>query len=112
MKNFRVVLNRLLTLCIVLALLPGTAWAAETLGTCGDNLTWSYSDGTLTIQGTGRMDDYSEYNSPWYNYGGQMHTVSISDGVTSIGKYAFFECTSLTSVDIPDSVTGPAEKVV
>ena len=25
---------------------------------CGDDLTWNYKDGTLTISGTGKMDDY------------------------------------------------------
>ncbi len=31
--------------------------------------------------------------------------LTIPDSVTSIGKYGFFGCTSLTSITIPDSVT-------
>ena len=31
--------------------------------------------------------------------------ITIPDSVTSIGNYAFYECFSLTSIDIPDSVT-------
>lgn len=58
----------LLVLCVALALLPGTAWAADS-GKCGDNLTWSYNDGTLTIEGTGKMYDYDyDYEpdpTPW-----------------------------------------------
>ena len=39
-------------------------------GTCGNDLTWCYVDGTLTISGTGAMDDYTMYsgsssNAPW-----------------------------------------------
>ena len=89
-------ISTLLALCMTLALLPGTAWAAEDSGICGDNLTYSYSDGTLTIQGTGNMDDYfSDYElrdkklPPWYAYHTQIHTVIIGDGVTSIGRDAF-----------------------
>ena len=34
---------------------------APTSGTCGENLTWNFDEatGTLTIEGSGRMEDYS-----------------------------------------------------
>ena len=34
-----------------------------------------------------------------------LTSVTIGNSVTSIGNYAFSDCTSLTSVTIPDSVT-------
>ncbi len=34
-----------------------------------------------------------------------LTSITIPDGVTSIGQYAFRGCTSLTSITIPDSVT-------
>ena len=60
----------LLTVCMVLGLLPGTARAADIDGgSCGANLTWSLDDaGVLTISGTGDMYDYSVTSSaPWYS---------------------------------------------
>ena len=103
-------LSTLLTLCIVLALLPVTALAMETSGTCGDNVTWSYSSGTLTIQGSGSMKDFDPYEEeefiqPWAGYLDQIRTVNIGNGVTGIGKNAFWGCDILTGVTIPDSVT-------
>ena len=40
-----------------------------------------------------------------YATGKSAKTFTIPDGVTSIGDYAFYDCSSLTSVTIPDSVT-------
>ena len=38
-----------------------------------------------------------------------LTSVTIPDSVTSIGNYAFYDCGSLTSVTIPDSVTSIGE---
>ena len=73
-------------------------------GTCGDNLTWSYDTDTkaLTIEGTGDMS----YDAvPWEQVNGDILSVSLPDGLTSIGGRAFNNCSSLTSITIPNSVT-------
>lgn len=77
-------------------------------GTCGDsgsNLTWVLSDdGTLTISGSGKMKDYDQGYAPWYVWSGDITSVVINAGVTSIGGYAFYYC-HVTSVTIPAGVT-------
>lgn len=40
----------------------------------------------------------------FYNCSG-LTSVTIGNGVTSIGSYAFYGCTSLTSIEIPNNVT-------
>lgn len=98
-------LTILLVLCMALTLLPGTALATEAAGICVDGLTWSLSNGILTIQGTGDMSDYSMNSIPWHDYYREIHTVIIGNNVTSIGDCAFSNCYSITSVTIPDEVT-------
>ena len=90
----------------LLAVLTGTGTLFAANGTCGDNLTWNLTDGTLTISGTGAMTNYSSSSSvPWSSSHSSIRTVVINEGVTSIGDYAFRSCNSLTSVTIPNSVT-------
>ena len=44
-----------------------------------------------------------------FYYCSGLTSVTIPNGVTSIGNYAFYECRSLTSVTIPNSVTSIGE---
>ena len=74
-------------------------------GKCGDNVYWSYDEGskTLTISGMGAMNYDSDV--PWDGYSEDISRVEIETGVTTIGEWAFYFCSGLTSVEIPDSVT-------
>ena len=113
MKLRQRVMSMLLTVAMISGLAPvltGQAKAA-TSGTCGENLTWTLdSEGTLTISGTGKMEDYTEQDeytgetdSPW-DARRDIKKIFIESGVTSIGDYAFVCCSSLTSVNISNSV--------
>ena len=79
---------------------------AANSNSCGEGLTWKLSYyGTLTISGTGKMASYSPGDAPWYSQRTKIRKITISEGVTSIGEYAFEECTNVTSISIPGSVT-------
>ena len=71
------------------------------------NLTWALkTTGNLVISGLGEMNDFNSYSTDaWRNYSSLIKTVTIEDGVTTIGDYAFYGCTSLTNIVIPDGVT-------
>ena len=88
-----------------------SAYAAIVDGTYGDNLTWTLNskDSTLVISGTGEMTDYDYYSVPWSDYTSYIKYVTLPDGLTSIGEYAFSNCSALTSITIPNSVTSIGE---
>ena len=118
-------------LCLLLTMLPVSVFAEETAedaarepGSCGEDMTWSYDGGTLTISGNGEMDDYSETDAPWAEYKDSITKLVISGNVTSIGacafrdydalqkvyfgsamhtihKRAFYDCDSLTTFTLP-----------
>ena len=62
-------------------------------GQCGDNITWilTPSTGELKITGTGAMWDYDSYDNiaPWYEYKDNIKSLTLSEGIASIGNEAF-----------------------
>ncbi len=83
-------------------------------GECGDSLIWTLSStGILTIAGSGDMWDFKEESTedslvstaPWYDRREEIKTVRILQGVTSIGNFAFMDCSSMTDITIPEGVT-------
>ena len=105
MKNSNLMTRVALTL-LVMMLTATTAWADDS-GSCGNNVTYKYSESThtLTISGSGAMENYGTPTPPWYSYRNDIKAVVIDNGVTSIGHYAFQSCTNMTSVSIPNTVT-------
>ena len=62
--------------------------------------------GTLTISGTGEMQEWTNESSvPFYSERDKVKKVVIEEGITTIGRAAFYGCSSLTSVEILNGVT-------
>ena len=107
------ILSILMALSLMIGLLPVSTLAAETSGNCGvsgtdgDNLTWSFHEatGALTIEGTGDMKQFGrEGTVPWRSFRDSIVSVSLPEGLTSIGAYAFYGCEKLQTIQIPDTV--------
>ena len=69
------------------------------------NITWRLTkDGTLYIEGQGDMPDYGwDKIPPWRDF--SINKVVVQKGITSIGSFAFGDCSSLSSIEIPEGVT-------
>ncbi|MBR6807154.1 MAG: leucine-rich repeat domain-containing protein [Clostridia bacterium] len=91
---------------------------------CGDDLTWTFDGETLTIKGEGDMWDFTDTGTPWWGditsvviddgitsigadafNGFDIEKITIHDSVTKIGANAFANCKSLTEIDLPDSLS-------
>lgn len=84
----------------MVSFLTFSAFSAES-GECGEVLTWEYENGVLIISGDGYMYDFEttgEERAPWYGNNVEITEVIITDGVTSIGRNAFFAHSSIEKV--------------
>ncbi len=93
----------LVLLLLLLCLLPAAAHADET-GISGE-VSWSFSGSTLTISGKGAMANYTdEEMPPWSDYADSITRIRVETGVTRIGDIAFYNCTNVTGVTLPDTL--------
>lgn len=72
-------------------------------GQCGESMYWSLSGSTLTITGTGVMDDFPE-GAPWADSRETVTKVVIGGGITYIGASAFENFDRLTAVEFGGDV--------
>ncbi len=74
-------------------------------GVCGSDIAWKIENDTLFLSGSGDMIDYNLNYTPWYPSRESIHTVSIDNEITNIGRSAFSYCSNLNSVTIPNKIT-------
>ena len=95
----------LLTLFSLMLIVSISAAATDINGTCGDGISWSVSDGTLTVSGEGEIPNYTRSDTaPWTQYRNEITSIVVEDGITSLGSYCFFNLNNATSISIADSV--------
>ena len=75
-------------------------------GTWG-NLSWSIEGDTLYVSGEGEMGEdtgsYSASDAPW-NSNDTIVSAIIGEGITNIRTWAFYGCSNLRSVSLPESL--------
>jgi len=85
------------------SLLLSLAMLAAPSGDCGNNITYTVTDGALVLSGSGSMNDYTPSTLPWGDEAVFITSLTIPEGITSIGIDAFLNL-SVSKVTIPESV--------
>lgn len=106
LKNIKSVVPIVFVLAALIAVsaFSVAAIASDSTGSCGNGVNWSYENGTLTVSGVGAMDPFSADGQPWKQYKSDITAVVIGEGVTSVGRCAFYGFNAITSVTLPDSL--------
>lgn len=84
-------------------------------GDLGTGSHWEFNNETKTLSftGQGEIPDYNNFrleDRPWNAFRINVQTVTLSEGITKIGKWALCELRMMTSITIPKSVTEIGEK--
>lgn len=98
-----------LFMCVCLCVMATVAVSAEIYsGECGEAVTWMLDteSGEIVISGSGDMTDFaSRSDTPWYEHRTYIKKVTVANGVTSVGDYAFdWVYKNLSEVVLADSV--------
>lgn len=72
-------------------------------GVCGDEIAWMLDGDTLTISGSGEMQDF-EKEAPWAEYKDEIKKVVFSGSVTTVGAHSFEDYDNLKEVDFGSSM--------
>ena len=134
-------LSIIMTAAIIIccAIVPAASAASSRIldrGSCGNRMNWELDrNGNLSITGSGAMKNFSyQDGAPWMDNDVSIRSITIDDGITSIGdfafsesrtseatltvtvvripnncntigRYAFSDCTSLQTIEIPSATT-------
>ena len=98
MKNAKKILSLVFMVLVMMIFFVVSASALEPTGQCGDNVYWEFDEttGELVISGEGEIENgiFRDCHN--------INTVVIADGITKIWSYAFFNCTNLEKVTLPN----------
>lgn len=71
----------------------------------GFSWNWERNSGILTVSGSGAMPNYNSSSMPWYDVIPFATEIIVSDGITSIGKYAFYKTENAKNIVLPNTLT-------
>lgn len=80
---------------------------AVAAGNCGDAVFWELDHkGNLRIYGNGAMYNYDTIDyPPWYDLNNLITSVTVEEGVTTIGETAFYKCTEIQRIFLSNSIS-------
>ena len=97
-------MKKTITSLLMMLFMITSSWSQST-GSCGYQLTWTFENNVLTISGTGAMTNYSiEAQIPWHAFCDDIVEVRVEEGVTSLGRYAFYSCINLERISLPTTL--------
>ena len=80
-------------------------------GACNSYTSWKlvYIDEAktqmkLTISGNGIMPIFGTGGAPWYGYAAQIVEIEVTEGVTNVGRCAFYDLKMVTKVTLPEGL--------
>ena len=105
MKMIRWITSAILACMLVLCAAPAVG-AVSASGTCGEGMSWKLENYTLTVSGSGEIED----GCPWEEYKSKIDHVVLTGGVTKVGANNFNGCDRLETVDFGDALVEIGEK--
>lgn len=81
--------------------------SASTSGKIGENVKYDYntSSKTLTIEGSGPIDQSAVFDAPWEAYQEDIEYVIVEEGVTTLPDYTFMNLVNMRKIKLASTIT-------
>ena len=99
-------MKKILSLLICITLIMSNyvmVCAASNSGAVNSTVNWELDNGTLRITGYGEMANDDNFYG-WKKLSGQIVNIEVSEGITLIGRMAFWDCDRLKNVSLPSTL--------
>ncbi len=99
-------MRRIISILVVLVFVLGAVPTVNAQGGTLGDVNWTVENGQLTVTGSGGIANFRAYQNaaPWSDFISTVTKITVGEGITYIGSYAFAGFVNVTEIELPSTL--------